>query len=132
MDLEQLNCFGHHPIGKPSQRSQAVELGRIMQGEGVGCAVGSCFRYSVRENCNSKQALYQTRYTSNDSMTHSVFDPLGMVAPVQVEPKLLLRELCNHGWDDQIDDDKIKRWQTWLGSLCQLEGLSIPLMLQAT
>ena len=48
-----------------------------------------------------------------------------MVAPVLVEPKLLLRELCNHGWDDRIDDDKIKRWQTWLGSLCRLEGLSI-------
>ena len=45
------------------------------------------------------------------AMTYSVFDPLGMVAPVLVEPKLLLRELCNHGWDDQIDDDKIKRWQ---------------------
>ena len=57
--------------------------------------------------------------------THSVFDPLIMVAPVLVEPKLLLRELCNHGWDDRIDDDKIKRWQTWLGSLCRLEGLSI-------
>ena len=60
------------------------------------------------------------------SMSHSVFDPLGMVAPVLLEPKLLLRELCNHGWDDVIDSEKIERWQSWLSSLCHLEGLCIP------
>ena len=42
-------------------------------------------------------------------MTHSVFDPHGMIASVLVEAKPLLRELCNHDWDDQIDDDRIKR-----------------------
>ena len=31
------------------------------------------------------------------AMTHSVFDPLGMVAPVIIELKLLLRELCKYG-----------------------------------
>ena len=50
--------------------------------------------------------------------THSVFDPLGMVTPIMIEPKSLLRELCEYGWDDKIDDKKIKRWQDWLSSLC--------------
>ena len=96
---------------------------------------GSCkervlgVQWEVASDCLCvKIAIPNKPYTRRGilAMTHSVFDPLGMVAPVLVEPKLLLRELCNHGWDDQIDDDKIKRWQTWLGSLCQLEGLSIP------
>ena len=47
-------------------------------------------------------------------MTHFIFDPLGMVAPVMIEPKLFLRELCEYGWDDKINDEKIKRWQAWL------------------
>ena len=96
---------------------------------------GSCkervlgVQWEVASDCLCvKIAIPNKPYTRRGilAMTHSVFDPLDMVAPVLVEPKLLLRELCNHGWDDQIDDDKIKRWQTWLGSLCQLEGLSIP------
>jgi len=58
-------------------------------------------------------------------MSRSVFDPLGIVASVLIEPKLLLRELCDHGWSDAIDSEKIKRWQSWLSSLCHLEGLCI-------
>ena len=54
------------------------------------------------------------------SMSHSIFDPLGMVAPVLIEPKLLLRELCDYGWDDVIYEDKVKRWQAWLYSLNHL------------
>ena len=96
---------------------------------------GSCkervlgVQWEVASDCLCvKIAIPNKPYTRRGilAMTHSVFDPLGMVAPVLVEPKLLLRKLCNHGWDDQIDDDEIKRWQTWLGSLSQLEGLSIP------
>ena len=43
-----------------------------------------------------------------------------------IEPKLLLRELCDYGWDDVINEDKVKRWQAWLYSLNHLEGLCIP------
>ena len=59
-------------------------------------------------------------------MSHSIFDPLGVVAPVLIEPKLLVKVLCDYGWDDVIDEDKVKRWQAWLYSLNHLEGLCIP------
>jgi len=60
------------------------------------------------------------------SMSHYILDPLDIVAPVLIEPKLLLRELCDHGWDDAINSEKIERRQSWLSSLCHLEGLHIP------
>ena len=58
-------------------------------------------------------------------MTHSLFDPLGFVAPVLLEPKLLLRELCGDDWDDAISQEERKCWEDWLLSLSHLEKLSI-------
>ena len=58
--------------------------------------------------------------------SHSIFDPLGFLAPVLIEPKLLLRELGDRGWDEPIGDDQSRRWKTWLASLEYLESLKIP------
>ena len=58
--------------------------------------------------------------------SHSIFDPLGFLAPVLIEPKLLLRELGDRGWDEPINDDQLRRWKTWLASLEYLESLKIP------
>ena len=58
--------------------------------------------------------------------SHSIFDPLGFLAPVLIEPKLLLRELGDRGWDEPISDDQLRRWKTWLASLEYLESLKIP------
>ena len=59
------------------------------------------------------------------SMSHSIFDPLGFVAPVLVEAKLLLRELKELDWDEVISDEQIERWKQWLSSLRQLENVKI-------
>ena len=36
------------------------------------------------------------------SMSHSLFDPLGIAAPVLLEVKLLLRELNDREWDEEL------------------------------
>ena len=40
------------------------------------------------------------------STVSSIFDPLGFVAPVLLEGKSILQELCrkNLGWDDPVPD----------------------------
>ena len=58
-------------------------------------------------------------------MLSSIFDPFGFVAPILVSPKLWLRELNDHDWDDEVSDAKKAQWQSWLDSLSQLEKLKV-------
>ena len=57
----------------------------------------------------------------------SINDPLGFVAPFILNAKLILQDLCRKkfGWDDQIPDEFMPRWQTWLQELPKLEQLTI-------
>ena len=45
----------------------------------------------------------------------SIFDPIGFVAPVLLEGKKILQELCRSGlsWDDSISDNLSSRWRKW-------------------
>jgi hypothetical protein len=62
------------------------------------------------------------------SSVSSLFDPLGLVAPVTLTPKMLLQNLCRHGsgWDDEIDEVTASRWHDWIGELHNLANISIP------
>ena len=59
------------------------------------------------------------------SMSHPIFDPLGFVASVLMESKLLFRKLENLGWDERISDEQADRWNLWVSSLQSLEGVGI-------
>ena len=62
------------------------------------------------------------------SMTASVYDPLGFVAPVIVEARLLLQDLCKQkaNWDSVISEEVKVRWSRWLEELPYLSELRIP------
>lgn len=62
------------------------------------------------------------------STVSSIFDPLGFVAPVLLEGKSILQDLCrkNLGWDDPVPEDIKMRWSKWKSELKNLEALSIP------
>ena len=57
----------------------------------------------------------------------SLFDPLGIISPVILIPKLILQELCKLGlsWDDPISEEHCHRWQLWLHNLSLLEQVHI-------
>lgn len=61
-------------------------------------------------------------------MVNSVFDPLGMVAPVTIEGKSLLREISVNkcDWDAPLPEQKLKQWEAWRESLHDLSKLHIP------
>ena len=61
------------------------------------------------------------------SMTASVYDPLGFVAPVILEAKLLLQDLCKQkaNWDSVISEKERVRWSRWLEKLPYLSELRI-------
>ena len=62
------------------------------------------------------------------SMTASVYDPMGFVAPVILEAKLLLQDLCKQkaNRDSVISEDERVRWSRWLEELPYLSELRIP------
>ncbi|KAK3731876.1 hypothetical protein QZH41_000340 [Actinostola sp. cb2023] len=70
------------------------------------------------------------------STVNSVYDPLGLAAPVMLEGRKLLQQLVAMGkgtsdnaplgWDDPLPDKLTHRWQCWRGSLKDLEKISIP------
>lgn len=61
------------------------------------------------------------------SVASSLYDPLGLVAPVTLIPKLILQRACrlNLGWDEIIPDAEAEKWSQWLTSLPALSQVSI-------
>ena len=55
------------------------------------------FKVTLRDRPNTHRGIL--------SMTSSVFDPLGLVAPVVLTAKKCLQDICKKkiGWDDPID-----------------------------
>ncbi|XP_006822329.1 uncharacterized protein LOC102807461 [Saccoglossus kowalevskii] len=62
------------------------------------------------------------------STVSSVFDPLGLVAPLILTGKRILQELIRDGadWDDAIPADIKVRWERWRAELLLLSKLNIP------
>ena len=61
------------------------------------------------------------------SLTSSVYDPLGFVAPVVLPAKKLLQDLCREkrGWDDSISDCDGERWEKWKSQLANLPLITV-------
>ncbi len=62
------------------------------------------------------------------SMVSSVFDPLGILAPLTLPVKQLLQQLCQegYGWDEPIPSSQYKHWLNWIHDLPKLTSFSVP------
>lgn len=60
-------------------------------------------------------------------MTSSVYDPLGMLAPVTLSAKMMQQELCRKscGWDDALPLDIGNQWKRWLDELQLLTAFKV-------
>lgn len=58
------------------------------------------------------------------SAISSIFDPLGFAAPVLLEAKSILQELCRNNieWDDPLPVDLQEKWLVWKQKLTTLEN----------
>ena len=65
------------------------------------------FKVNLNEKPNTRRGIL--------SLTSSLYDPLGLVAPIILPAKKLLQDLCKQklGWDDPIHDDDEERWEKW-------------------
>ncbi|XP_075933003.1 uncharacterized protein LOC142932811 [Anarhichas minor] len=62
------------------------------------------------------------------STVNSLFDPLGFLAPVTIEGRLLLREFSTQDteWDTCLPEAKAEDWRRWHESLSALKEVHIP------
>ncbi|XP_038053892.1 uncharacterized protein LOC119726309 [Patiria miniata] len=62
------------------------------------------------------------------SSVSSIFDPLGLVAPVLLVGKRILQTLCRDGyaWDDPISEEIRSEWEKWRNDILHLASLNIP------
>nr|XP_021336928.1 uncharacterized protein LOC103910029 [Danio rerio]XP_021336929.1 uncharacterized protein LOC103910029 [Danio rerio] len=81
-----------------------------------------CFKFKVhlKEQPASRRGIL--------SAVASVYDPLGLIAPVLFNGKRILQEMCKNGsgWDDPLMDGLSLRWVKWKQDLQSLQNLSIP------
>ncbi|XP_052762426.1 uncharacterized protein LOC128205059 [Mya arenaria] len=78
------------------------------------------FRVSEEEKPFTRRGVLST--------INSIYDPVGVVAPVVIVGKLLLRDLMasSQDWDDPLPLDQFTVWQQWCCSLKKLNQLEIP------
>ncbi|XP_065355454.1 uncharacterized protein LOC135949918 [Calliphora vicina] len=58
----------------------------------------------------------------------SIFDPLGFVSHYTIGLKMLLQDIWRSGikWDDELSDDLLPKWSSWLGNLVKITSIVIP------
>ncbi|KAK3743580.1 hypothetical protein QZH41_001384 [Actinostola sp. cb2023] len=91
-----------------------------------------------RDTFTFRVALQEKPFTRRGvlSIVNSVYDPLGLAAPVMIDGKKILQQLVamgkrtnDHaplGWDDPLPEKFLNRWQGWKDDLLNLEGVSVP------
>lgn len=77
------------------------------------------FRITLKDKLCTRRGILST--------VSSIFDPLGFVAPVLLEDKRILQELCKEdtGWDDPVPSAIKAKWEKWRSDLPLLQEFSV-------
>ena len=77
------------------------------------------FRITLKDTPCTRRGILST--------VSSVYDPIGMVAPVILQGKQILQDLCrdNIQWDQPVPDNIFSRWERWRSDLPLLENVEI-------
>ncbi|KAK6175229.1 hypothetical protein SNE40_013736 [Patella caerulea] len=86
------------------------------------CVESDCFQFKIilKDSPLTRRGILST--------VSSIYDPLGLVAPVVLVGKRILQDLCRDslGWDDDIPDDIRMKWEAWRKDLHLLGQKKIP------
>ncbi len=78
------------------------------------------FKVQLKDQPSSRRGILST--------VASVYDPLGLIAPVLLSGKRILQEVCKRGsgWDDPLSDRLSLRWEQWKRDLQNLQKIDVP------
>ena len=79
-----------------------------------------CFTLALEAEKNTKRHIL--------SMVSRIFDPLGLLSPILITPKIFLQSLWLHNleWDEDLNDELIKRWKVIIQNLSEVQSIIIP------
>ncbi|XP_033105146.1 uncharacterized protein LOC117107553 [Anneissia japonica] len=62
------------------------------------------------------------------STINGVFDPLGFVAPVMIQARVLFRKMITSStdWDEELAGCYLQEWKSWKNDLKELQNVSVP------
>jgi len=77
------------------------------------------FKVTIREKPSTRRGL--------QSIASSIHDPLGLVAPFVLPPKIVLQELCrdNLSWHDSITEGPFVHWNVWFGNVPKTDNFRV-------
>ena len=85
------------------------------------CIQSDCFQFKIvlKDRPSTRRGILSTVY--------SLYDPLGLLAPVILVGRQILQDICKgkYDWDSTLPDDIIERWEKWRHSLFDLQLLQI-------
>ncbi|XP_031549018.1 uncharacterized protein LOC116286606 [Actinia tenebrosa] len=114
------------PQGDRAEKVKNLALGQdklpIERALGVHWCIESDvfkFRIQLKDNPCTRRGILST--------ISSVYDPLGLIAPVVLVGKRILQDICHTSdWDEPVDDATRSRWEKWRSELHLLEHLDLP------
>ncbi|XP_030834543.1 uncharacterized protein LOC115921321 [Strongylocentrotus purpuratus] len=79
-----------------------------------------CFRLTLKDQPLTRRGILAT--------VASVYDPLGLIAPVVLAGRMILQEMCKQkmDWDHPVPDYLRTRWEIWRQEILKLETAKIP------
>lgn len=95
------------------------------------CTESDTFTFKVGWNRYDEALLKgQRRPTKREVLRvlMTIFDPLGFIAHFLIYLKVLLQQIWRSGvqWDDEINNNLLEKWKTWLRILPAVEQVQIP------
>ena len=119
MDVGKFNLRGWEYNGDDSQNMQTNVLGIMWDKRNDTLSLNTANLDKMDLNIITKRKIL--------SVSHRIFDPLGLAAPVTLVSRILLQETCNKGlsWDQEIDDDLKKKFFKWFDELKNLTQIQV-------
>ena len=105
---------------KHESKTKVLGIGWDMQSDTLEINLSKVSNLDLNPGLPTKRTILST--------LASIFDPLGLVSPVLVSPKVLFQEMCieSLNWDDPLPQEKLSLWEEWVKDIEDVGRIEVP------